>query len=304
MIATRSDGDLLTPLRLAHPEWRTLLALVEEALREIERPEWRQSVPAPRDPRSEPLLSGAILTVGRRPIERWVRRVLETAAGIGPAAPSVDPAATRRVDPLALLQAAAAQDLARLDDIASAAGDTHGVLRGVAPLIAMPLLQACRRAWADPAPATWSHGYCPTCGAWPALAEIRGLDGARHLRCRGCGGDRATAWLRCPFCGEHDHTRLGSLVASEGLEREKIEVCDACHGYLKTITTFGPIPAEQVVLHDLATVGLDVAAVERGYRPPSPRTPLAVRIVAGRSGLYRMAFTASAVVRTAFAKKP
>ena len=34
------------------------------------------------------------------------------------------------------------------------------------------------------------------------------------------------------------------------------------------------------------------------------RTPLAVRIVAGRSGLYRMAFTASAVVRTAFAKKP
>jgi FdhE protein len=308
MIATRSDGDLLTALRLAHPEWRPLLALVEEALREIERPEWRQSVPAPRDPPSEPLLSGAILTVGRRPIERWVRRVVETAAGIGPAAPFVDPAATRRVDPLALLQAAVAQDFARLDDIAGTAGDSHGmlrgVLRGVAPLIAMPLLQACRRAGADPAPATWAHGYCPTCGAWPALAEVRGLDGARHLRCRGCGGDWATAWLRCPFCGEHDHTRLGSLVASEGLEREKIEVCDACHGYLKTITTFGPIRAEQVVLHDLATVGLDVAAVERGYRSPSPRSPLAVRIVAGRSGLYRMAFTASAVVRTAFAKKP
>jgi FdhE protein len=304
MIATRPDGDLLTALRLAHPEWRPLLALVEEALREIERPEWRQSVPAPCDPPSEPLLSGAILTVGRRPIERWVRRVLETAAGIGPAAPFVDPAATRRVDPLALLQAAVAQDFARLDDIAGAAGDTHEVLRGVAPLIAMPLLQACRRAGADPAPATWAHGYCPTCGAWPALAEVRGLDGARHLRCRGCGGDWATAWLRCPFCGEHDHTRLGSLVASEGLEREKIEVCDACQGYLKTITTFGPIPAEQVVLHDLATVELDVAAVERGYRSPSPRSPLAVRIVAGRSGLYRMAFTASAVVRTAFAKKP
>jgi FdhE protein len=310
MIATRSDGDLLTALRLAHPEWRPLLALVEEALREIERPEWRDSVsaPAPRDPESEPLLSGAILTVGRRPIDRWVRRVLETAAGIGPGAHFVDPAATRGVDPLALLQAAVAQDLARLDDIASAAGDSHGmlrgVLRGVAPLIAMPLLQACHRAWADPAPAAWSHGYCPTCGAWPALAEIRGLDGARHLRCRGCGGDWATAWLRCPFCGEHDHTRLGSLVASEGLEREKIEVCDACHGYLKTITTFGPIPAEQVVLHDLATVGLDVAAVERGYRTPSPRSPLAVRIVARRSGLYRLAVTASSVVRTAFAKNP
>jgi len=149
----------------------------------------------------------------------------------------------------------------------------------------MPLLQACRRAWADLAPGTWAHGYCPICGAWPAVAEVRGLDGARHLRCRGCGGDWATAWLRCPFCGEHDHTRLGSLVASEGLEREKVEVCDHCHGYLKTITTFGPIPAEQVVLQDLATVGLDVAAVERGYRPPSPRDPLAVSIVARRSRL-------------------
>jgi FdhE protein len=286
--ATRSGEDLLTALRLAHDEWRPLLALVEEALREVERPEWREAVPAPapRDPESAPLLSGAILTVGRRPVERWVRRVLETAAGIGPAAPFVEPAATRWVDPLALLQAAVAQDLARLGDIASAAGDTHGVLRGVAPLIAMPLLQGCRRAWADPAAATWAHGYCPTCGAWPALAEVRGLDGARHLRCRGCGGDWATAWLRCPFCGEHDHTRLGSLVASEGLEREKIEVCDHCHGYLKTITTFGPIPAEQVVLQDLATVGLDVAAVERGYRPPSPRGPLAVKVVAGRAGLW------------------
>ena len=283
MTATRSEEGLLTALRLAHAEWRPLLALIEEALQEVERPEWRESVPAPapRDPESEPLLSGAILTVGRRPVSRWVRRALETAAGIGPAA-FVDPAATRRVDPLALMQAAVVQDPARLDVIASSAGDTHGVLRGVAPLIAMPLLQACRRAWADPAPGTWPHGYCPTCGAWPALAEIRGLDGARHLRCRGCGGDWATAWLRCPFCGERDHARLGALVAAEGLEREKIEVCDGCHGYLKTITTFGPIPAEQVVLQDLATVALDVAAVERGYRPPTPRRPLAVRIVAGR----------------------
>ena len=78
----------------------------------------------------EARLSEAILTVGRRPIERWVRRVLETAAGIGPAAPFVDPAATRRVDPLALIQAAVAQDLARLDE--GATGDAWGVLRGVA----------------------------------------------------------------------------------------------------------------------------------------------------------------------------
>jgi FdhE protein len=93
-----------------------------------------------------------------------------------------------------------------------------------------------------------------------------------------------TEWLRCPFCGERDHARLGSLVSAERLGREKIEVCDRCHGYLKTITTFGPIRPQDVVLEDLATVVLDVAAVERGYRPPNPRGPLAVRIVAPAFG--------------------
>jgi FdhE protein len=287
MVTVQSGEDLLTALRIAHPEWRPLLALVEEALREVERPEWQAAVPAiaHADPGPEPLLSGAVITLARRPIERWVRRVMATAAGAGPEAPFVETATARRIDPLSLFQAAVAHDVDRLDDIARAAGDARGVLRGLAPVITLPLLQACRRAWTDQMPGTWPRGYCPTCGAWPSLAEIRGLDGARHLRCRCCGGDWATEWLRCPFCGEHDHTQLGSLISADSLEREKIEVCDRCHGYLKTITTFAPIRPEQVVLHDLATVVLDVAAVERGYRPPSLRGPLAVRIVVRRSGL-------------------
>src|SRR5260370_36367062 len=231
MTATHSGEDLLTALRLAHAEWRPLLALVEEALREVERPEWREAVPAParRDPETESLLSGAVIALARRPIERWVRRVLVTAAEVGPAAPFVAAATMQRVDPMALLQAAAVEDLACLDDIARAGGDAHGVLPGLDPLIAMPLLQACRRAWADLAPGTWAHGYCPICGAWPAVAEIRGLDGARHLRCRGCGGDWATAGLPLPLFGGHDHTPLRPPVASEGLERQKGEVCGHCH---------------------------------------------------------------------------
>jgi FdhE protein len=94
-----------------------------------------------------------------------------------------------------------------------------------------------------------------------------------------------TEWLLCPFCGERDHAQLGSLVSDNGLAREKIEVCDRCDGYVKTVMTLAPVPPEQVVLQDLATAALDVAAVERGYRPPSPRGPLAVRIIARRSGL-------------------
>src|SRR3989454_9359488 len=71
-------------------------------------------------------------------------------------------------------------------------------------------------------PTGWAYGDCPVCGGWPALAEIRGLDGSRHLRCGGCGGDWRTEWLLCPFCGERDHGNLGSLVSPESLERQKI----------------------------------------------------------------------------------
>jgi len=285
MIATAPGSDLLTALRIAHPEWRPLLALIEAALWEVERPEWRASVPtdSPPCPDPEPMLSRAVLEVPSHTIKRWVRRVLVTAAGVGPEAAFVDAATASRIEPRSLFEAAVAQDAARLDGISRSVGGTRGLLDALAPLIAMPLLQACRRAWSDSVPAAWPHGYCPTCGAWPTLAEIRGLDGGRHLRCGRCGGDWVTEWLLCPFCGERDHAGLGSLVSAGRLEREKIDVCDRCQGYLKTITTLVPIPPGQVVLQDLATAVLDVAALERGYRPPRSRGAVAVRIGDGSS---------------------
>ena len=55
----------------------------------------------------------------------------------------------------------------------------------------------------------WGRGYCPACGAWPVLAEQRGLEQRRYLRCGLC----ASAWevdrLLCPFCGNRDHLLLG-----------------------------------------------------------------------------------------------
>ena len=117
-------------------------------------------------------------------------------------------------------------------------------------------------------------------------AEIRGLDGNRHLRCALCGSDWRTEWLRCPFCGERDHERLGSLVSPDRRERQTIEVCEGCRGYVKTITTLAPLRPEHVVVEDLATLVLDVAALERGYRRPAARGhEVAVSVVAEPSRL-------------------
>jgi FdhE protein len=107
------------------------------------------------------------------------------------------------------------------------------------------------------------------CAAWPILAEVRGLEGERRLRCARCAGDWRTQWLACPYCGTDDHTRLASLVVEATADRRKIEACRECSGYVKTLTTLAAADAAALRLLDLSTVDLDVAALERGFTRPS-----------------------------------
>ena len=289
MASETTSGSLLTVLDAEHPEWRPLLLVIKEALHEAERPQWARFVPALEHSARGgwPLLDGAVINIAPRLVGRWVRHIL----GIATAAwTEVDPLARRiaagGLDPLLLFESAVSQDVDRFHEVALVEKDYHGLLRGLASLIAMPMLQNCRRAWAEQVPTDWAHGYCPICGGWPALAEMRGLDGARHLRCGCCGGDWRTEWLRCPFCREGDHEKLGSLMFTDKLERETIEVCDRCRGYVKTMTTHSAIRPEHVVLQDLATLVLDIAALERGYRRPAAKGhQVAVSVVAEPSRL-------------------
>ena len=277
-----TERSLLTALGEEHPEWRPLLVLIEGALREVEDPQWARFVPAlePRERGVRPLLDGVVINVAPRSIGRWVRQVLSLAASAGT---DVEPfgkaVAAGWLDPLLLFETAISRNVAHCHQ-------DRGLLRAMAPLIAMPMLQACRRAWGARVPTDWASGYCPICGGWPALAEIRGLDGTRHLRCGCCGSDWRTESLRCPFCGERDHRQLSSFVSPDCPERQAIDVCDGCDGYVKTITTLAAVRPEEVVLQDLATLALDVAAIERGYRRPAAKGyDVAVSVSAPRSRL-------------------
>jgi FdhE protein len=271
MARERSDGALLSTLDAEHAEWRPLLSLVEAALGEMERPVWSESVPAREHSAAlgQPLLSGVVIQIAPDPVRRWIHRAMTIAGAGASAIPFVDALAAGRLDPLALFEAAVAGDPDRLEDLARAAGDDRGVLKVVAPIVAMPMLHACRRAWTPLVPAAWAESYCPICGDWPTLAETRGLDGQRRLRCGRCGGDWRTERLRCPFCGERGHENLGSLVSEES-EPQTVDVCERCRHYVKAVTALAPIRPEDVFLHDLATLVLDVIALERGYRRPTP----------------------------------
>ncbi len=265
------------------PEWRPWLALLEATLDALDDPAWTAAAPeapVPHRPPDAPLLHDATLRVDPRRARRWVRRLIKAAASSAtPGADTLGRMRFRRLDPLALLEAAITYDPLVLDAIATETGADAAALGAVAQLAARPLLQACGRRLGGHVPAGWAHGYCPICGAWPVLAETRGIERARRLRCARCGGDWAFPVLLCPFCGERDHRRQGSLVPEGEEDLRKVDTCRSCRGYVKTVTTLVPIPPPEVLVQDLATLELDIAALERGYaRPERPGYHLSVRL--------------------------
>lgn len=262
--------------------WR---ALLEQAGRESQARGWIQAVPEAGDPVAgddRPLLAGVRFVVDARVLERWGGRVLRAAGAAEPG----------RVDVVRWLAAAINEDGLELDAVAEGGEVDPAVVRGLAPLLALPLLQACGRAWAPRAPAGWDRGWCPICGAWPALAEERGLDAGRRLRCLRCGADWPTLVLRCPYCETTDPERLGALVpeAQAGGPTRRVETCRACRGYLKVITRLTAAAPLEVALLDLDTVELDAAALEHGYRrPPAPAAPLGAHVALRRGWPARQA---------------
>src|SRR2546430_15058509 len=107
-----------------------------------------------------------------------------------------------------------------------------------------------------------------------------------QLRCGRCGTGWAIPLLRCVFCDETQHDNLGYLTPEAGDQARKIEVCHTCKGYLKGFTTVRPLAPWAILLDDLTTVPLDVAAPERGYqRPDRPGHTLEARIE-GRGGWW------------------
>jgi FdhE protein len=113
--------------------------------------------------------------------------------------------------------------------------------------------------------AGWEQGYCPTCGSWPLLAEFRGLDQSRFLRCGLCAAGWEAPRLWCPFCGNRDHERVGYLVSAGEESKSRLFVCEECRGHLKTVTTLAALAPLSLLVVDAVTVHLDLAAAERGY---------------------------------------
>ena len=110
----------------------------------------------------------------------------------------------------------------------------------------------------------WSEGYCPVCGKEPKIGEIRDEAGHRVLYCTQCGIEWDFTSIKCPFCGNEEQKTLAYFTV-EGDERYRVEVCDNCKRYIKTVDFRDTKEKADLEVEDIATIHLDMLANEEGY---------------------------------------
>ena len=110
----------------------------------------------------------------------------------------------------------------------------------------------------------WTKGYCPICGSHPGLSIFEGEGGERFLLCSFCWYKWSSRRLYCPFCDNTD-TKTLNYFFSEDEKEYRVDLCDKCKKYIKTIDSR---KTERIIyppIEQLATLHLDIKAKEMKY---------------------------------------
>lgn len=120
------------------------------------------------------------------------------------------------------------------------------------------------------APLVGTPRLCPLCGSRPLLGVLRPEgDGAkRFLLCSFCLQEWGFRRILCPTCGEETEGKLPVFVA-EGSPHVRVEACDTCRFYLRTIDLTRDGLAVPLV-DDLAAIPHTLWAHEEGYSRLQP----------------------------------
>jgi len=132
-----------------------------------------------------------------------------------------------------------------------------------------PSIEAGREYLAGELPSeTETRRLCPICGSGPILGLLREEAGKRYLLCSYCAYPWRTDRVACPFCDNREPELL-QYVYGEGEETSRVDLCEKCHQYIKTID-LRRIEEGDPFLEDLATPHLDIIASRKGYKRPIP----------------------------------
>jgi FdhE protein len=116
------------------------------------------------------------------------------------------------------------------------------------------------RAWTN-----YTHAVCPFCSRTPALGVLRPEgDGAkRSLICSLCLTEWEYRRIVCPNCDEQRVEQLPIYTAAD-FEHIRVEACDTCRSYIKTVDMTKNGRAVPVV-DELAAIPLTLWAEDKGY---------------------------------------
>lgn len=155
-----------------------------------------------------------------------------------------------------------------LDDFWRSDGQGAEPLADTEILLAWAFLQPYAELLADhtrPLEIHETPSLCPLCAAPPQVGVLRPLGdgGKRSLVCSLCATEWEFRRIVCPACGEENVDKLPVYVA-DSLDYLRVEACDTCHGYIKTVDLTKNGHAVPVV-DELAAIPLSLWAADKGY---------------------------------------
>lgn len=149
------------------------------------------------------------------------------------------------------------------------AGVSADLLLTLAGLALQPFMARFAQAVTAGAPLQmWRRNHCPVCGSAADVCRID-PDNLRYLHCPQCDTQWEHHRLTCVNCDTDDIKQVKILTVEE-MEPWRVEVCDACGGYTKTLDQRHgghlAMPRVDLYLEDARTLQLDVLAEQEGYR--------------------------------------
>lgn len=266
----------------------------------------RSSGPALPEPDQERVLRGVSLLAAsalpdvtaplRRSAEKLLPRLAEfqalesqipaLRAYFLPDAPGAGgPAASHQ----ALAEAVTAGDHEALAEIARDHGLEPQVLDFAAVMLVAPVLRALAanvvpaegEAFWDEGDA-WEQGYCPVCGALPAIswldkplvdeknAFLAGGGGKKHLHCGFCGANWKFRRGACPACGAEGGKALEVLRESGIAHGERLDCCTECKSYCPGVDLREREFVPDLDALALGMMHLDMVAARKKLRPLRP----------------------------------